>query len=211
MIRSIKTLFLLCIGSWFSLVAAQQSLALPTEKIRIADFGLESRIPSAIDLVGPDLGPAGRNRAALARRLQCWIDGIENCSFADRNDARVRAVRRFLGFGPADQHGTVIVHFPDQTRIAVGLVRAPESDIDAWMHSAYQPVVLPDTAQAPGLPAVPSTLAHFDALDYDGTPAVRAALERLKRRLKTSNGSAQAVPAANWTDRRSAFSPEPPR
>lgn len=202
MVRLIKTLFPLSIGAWVSVVAvqplaAQQSVDLPGDTVWIADFGLESQIPSAIDLVGPEHGSAGRNRAALVHRIQCWIDGVESCSVVDRNDPRVRAIRRFLGMAPVDRHGAVLVHFPDQTRIEVRLVRASNLDDDAWARSAYELAVLPDTALAPGLPTVPSRLDQFEGLDYEGAPAVRAALERLKHRLKTPDESAQTRPATD--------------
>lgn len=156
MARLIKTLFVPYIGSWLLLLsaqqlAAQQSLEAPIDSIRIADLGLEDRVPSAVDLVGPEDGPAGAKRTALVERLQCWIDGVEGCAVDDPNDPRVRAIRRFLATGPADRHGEVIVHFPDQTRVDVRLARAPATEPNDWDQPVYEPVVLQDTVQRPGL------------------------------------------------------------
>ena len=156
MARLIKTLFVPYIGSWLFLLsaqqlAAQQSFEVPIESIRIADLGLEDRVPSAVDLVGPEDGPAGSNRAALVQRLQCWIDGVEGCAVADPNDPRVQAIRRFLATGPTDRHGTLVVDFPDQTRVDVRLARIATPDPNEWDQAVYEPVVLPDTVQGPGL------------------------------------------------------------
>lgn len=156
MARLIKTLFVPYVGSWLFLLsaqqlAAQQSFEVPIDSIPVADLGLEDRVSSAVDLVGPEDGPAGRHRAELAQRLQCWIDGVESCAAADPNDPRVRAIRRFLATGPADRHGAVTVHFPDQTRVDVRLARLANPDPDDWDQRVYEPVVLPDTVQRPGL------------------------------------------------------------
>src|SRR6056297_1178082 len=118
MARLLKRLFIPCIGSWFFLLSAQQLFAqqpfeVPIDTIRIADLGLEGKVSSAFDLVGSDDPSAGRNRTVLAHRLQCWIDGVESCTFADQNDPRVRAIRRFLATAPADRTGEVVVCFPD--------------------------------------------------------------------------------------------------
>jgi len=156
MARLIKTLFVPYVGSWLLLLsaqqlAAQQSVDVPGDTIRITDLGLADRMPSAVDLIGPEDGPAGRNRVALAQRLQCWIDGVESCAVADRNDPRVRAIRRFLATGPVDRDGEVIVHFPDQTRVDVRLARVPDTDPNDWDQPVYEPVVLQDTVQGTGL------------------------------------------------------------
>lgn len=161
MTRLIKALFVPSFGAWLSLAGAEQSVAQQTidlsgDAIRIADLGLEPQIPSAIDLVGPEDSSAGRNRAALVHRLQCWIDGVENCSSADLNDPRVRAIRRFLAQGAANQQGAVVVHFPDQTRIEVHLRRMPDALPLDWTQSAYELRVRPDTAQASGMQSEPS-------------------------------------------------------
>lgn len=163
---------------------ARQSAQPPGEPVRISDLGLEDRIPSAIDLVGPRDGPAGRKRAALVNRLQCWIDGTEGCSVADRNDPRVRAVRRFLALGPDDRDGVVTVHFPDRTRIVVRVARIPDLEPDDWDRRVYEPVVVPETAQGPDLPAVPSSPGEFEGFSHEGTPEIDAALERLKQRFE---------------------------
>lgn len=181
MVRLTKSLFVHWIGAWLSFAGieqlpAQESVDLDIDTIRIADLGLEDSVPSATDLVGPEHGPAGRNRAALIHRLRCWIDGTENCSVADLNDPRVREIRRFLGQSTAGQHGTVAVYFSDQTGIEVHLARVPELDPDDWSQSAYELKLRSETVQAPGLPAVPSGLAPFDAFAYKGRPAIRVAL-----------------------------------
>ncbi len=172
MARLIKILLVLSIGLWFSIVtlqqfAAQQPSASPSDRVWIADFGLESQIPSALDLVGPEHGSAGCNRAELLHRLQCWIDGIESCSVADPNDPRVRAFRRLLMQSLIGQYGTVIVHFPDQTHIAVLLKRIP----DDWGQRGYEPVLLLDTARGQGektiLPERSKTPA-ISSLNYHG-------------------------------------------
>lgn len=166
MARLIKILLVFSVGSWFLVMAlkqpaAQQSADLPDDNVWIAELGLEDQIKSAIDLVGPEHASAGRNRAALVYRLQCWIDGVESCSVADRNDPRVRAIRRFLAMGPADQDGAVIILFPDQTRIEVQLVRVPDLDPNDWGQSVYQPVVVPESVHGPRLPAIPSRPGHL--------------------------------------------------
>lgn len=203
MVRMIKTLSVLSFGPWFFLAAFQplaaqqltdvQLVDLKSDPVGIADFGLENEVPSAIDLVGPDQGTAGRNRAALAHRLQCWIDGTESCSTADRNDPRVRAMRRFLGLGPEDHDGAVIVHFADQSSIKIRLARVSDlgSD-DDWTQSVYEPIVLPDTARAPGLPDVPSRPDQLVGLAYEGPSEVLAALERLKQRMEATGEAAGA-------------------
>ncbi len=183
MIRSIKALSLIAVVCWCSHSNAQADTEPMTDGVRIADLGLDAQIPSAIDLVGPERSPAGRNRAALVHRLQCWIDGIERCSAADRNDPRVLAIRRFLGRGADGPDGAVIVHFPDRTRVEVRLVRAQDPGPDAMTESAYAPVVLPDTAHGPGLPAVPSLPGQFEGFAYEGSAEIRAALKRLEQRL----------------------------
>lgn len=152
MVRLIKTLFVLSIGSW-SYSAAQQSAVqpsfeIPADTIRISDLGLETQVPSATDLVGPEDGPPGRNRAVLVDRLQCWIDGAENCPVADLNDPRVRAIRRFLGSGPDDGYGVVVVHFPDETTVEVHLGRASRSEPHDWAKRAYQVDLRSDALQA---------------------------------------------------------------
>jgi len=153
--RVIRIVAALFIGSWLFIAVHQESSAqkpvrLPDDPIWIADLGLENQVPSAIDLVGPAHGPAGRNRAALVHRLQCWIDGMESCSVADRNDPRVRAIRRFVTRGALDRGGVVIVHFPDRTRIEVRLKRVSDLGPDDWGQRVYELVVLPDTARALG-------------------------------------------------------------
>ncbi|MGB0514395.1 MAG: hypothetical protein ACPGJE_06105, partial [Wenzhouxiangellaceae bacterium] len=197
MARLLKALIILSVCAWcFVLftppVLAQQPVELNGGAVRISDLGLEREVLSAIDLVGPQDGSAGRNRSALTHRLKCWIDGIASCSFADKNDPRVRAIRRFLGLGPPDQDGSVIVHFPDQTRIEVRLMRVADPDVIDWKQSVYQPVVLTGTAEAPGLAAVPSRPDHFVGFAYDGAPAIEAALERLKYRFEEASDSESA-------------------
>jgi len=188
MARSIQALFVPPLGVWLLFVAAQgaaaqQPAALPDEPIRIADLGLETSVRSAIDLVGPENGSAGRGRAALVQRLRCWIDGREDCVVGDLNDSRIRAIRRFLVSGPRDRDGTVSVGFPDATRIQVRLNRVSDPDPSDWSRSVYTLAVLPQTAQAPGLAAVPSRPADFAGFSYDGPPAIRDALQRLHQRL----------------------------
>lgn len=189
MARLIMAMYVLSVGSWLSLLTSQQLAAdqpahVLNDMIGIGDFGLESQIPSAIDLVGPEHGPAGRNRAALVHGLQCWIDGIESCSVADRNDPRVRAIRRYLSQGPVDQAGAVVVHFPDQTRVEVTLRRETDLDPADWEQRVYEPVVLAESVQVPGLSAIPSTLDDFEGFEYDGTTAIRDALARFRTRLE---------------------------
>ena len=155
MTRVIRIITALFIGSWLFIAVHQESSAqkpvrLPEDPIRIADFGLENQISSAIDLVGPAHGPADRNRAALVHRLQCWIDGMESCSVADRNDPRVRAIRRFVTRGALDRGGAVLIHFPDRTRIEVRLKRVSDLGPDDWGQRVYELVVLPDTARPLG-------------------------------------------------------------
>jgi hypothetical protein len=212
MARLIKAVCIPSIGSWFLLLAAlallvqnlaaQQVLEVPGEAVRIADLGLEDEIPSAIDLVGPDHGSAGRNRELLAHRLQCWVDGIESCTFADRNDDRVRDMRRFLVQGPKDRDGTVSIHFGDQTRIEVSLVLAAELDRDDWEQRFYRTEVVSHTVRAPGLVAVPSSLGQFAGFEYEGTVAIRAALDRLKQRLEASAEPDRTAATAESSDGR---------
>ncbi|NBB92593.1 MAG: hypothetical protein GVY32_05425 [Gammaproteobacteria bacterium] len=202
MARLIKTLFVLVIGSWLSLATfkqtfAQQPIAVPGEAIRIADIGLENQVPSAIDLIGPERGAAGRNRSALVHRLQCWIDGIESCSVADLNDLRIREIRRFLGTGPSDRDGLLSILFPDQSRIDVRLERVRDLAPDDWDRRVYEPVVLPDTVRAPGLPTVPSRPGELETLAQQSSPAIRAALERLRQRLQGGLEGTQAGSAAD--------------
>lgn len=191
MFRLIKALFVLSTGSWFSLasvpqLAAQQSIELPGETIRIVDFGLERRIPSAIDLVGPETGSAGRYRDALVRALQCWIDGVEGCAAADRNDPRVRAIRRFLAQDDGARAGAITVEFPDRTRIQVRVQRLTDLGPDDWDRRAYASEVLTGTVRAPGLAAVPTRPGQFEGFAYEGSPEIEAALMRLKQRLDVS-------------------------
>lgn len=201
MVRTITPHRVLLLASWLWLSAVQYAAAqpatdAPNAPIRIADFGLEEQIPSAIDLVGPDHGAAGRNRAMLAQRVQCWIDGIERCSFADLNDDRVRAIRRFLGLGPADRDGALRVHFPDRTHVEVRLVRVPEPGPDTLKQSAYAPVVLQDTTRAPDLASVPTRVAQLEGFVYDGAADIREALDRLKQRLEMPALPTFGLPAA---------------
>jgi len=154
--RLIKTFFVPYVGSWLFLVAAQQlaaqqSVEIPADTIEIADLGLEDQMPTAADLVGPEDGSAGRNRVALAHRLQCWIDAVESFAFADLNDPRVREIRRFLATGPVDRDGAVVIHFPDQTRVHVRLARESAPDLNNWDQRVYEAVVLQDTVQGLGL------------------------------------------------------------
>ncbi len=201
MVRLIKALCIPSIGSWLFLLAAQPLLVqhaaaqqavevpaveLPGTALRIDDLGLAEELPSAIDLIGPEQGSAGRHRAALALRLQCWIDDNEACTFADRNDERVREIRRFLVRGPVDRDGLVNVEFPDQTLVAVRLVRAELLDPNDWDQRVYDPVVLTERVQVPGLDGLPSQPAEFQGLAYDGAASIRAALERLKQRMQAS-------------------------
>lgn len=201
MARLIKTLLVLSIGSWFSLVDAQQPVKLPADTVWISDLGLEEQIPSAIDLIGPEGGSAGRNRDALARRMECWIDGLESCSVADANDARVREIRRFLTHGPQDRHGSMMIHFPDRTRIELRLERVTDLGPNDWDQRVYEPVVIAGSAQAPGLRAVPSRPGELSDFAEAAPPEIRPALERLKRRLEASveagSGTSAAADSSN--------------
>jgi len=160
MARLIKTLFVPCIGSWLFLLAAQQLAAqqraeMPGDAIPaipIADLGLGDQLPSAAELVGPEDGSAGRNRTALVHRLKCWVDAVESCTFADLNDSRVRAIRRFLATGAMDRDAAIVVDFPDQTRVDVRLARVSVPDPNDWHRRVYELVVLQDTVRAPGQP-----------------------------------------------------------
>jgi len=188
MARPIKAFFVRSIGVWLLFIAAQHVAAkppmlVPTEPIQVTDLGIENVVRSAIDLIGPENGPAGRGRAALVQRLQCWIDGRGDCAVADLNDPRVRAIRRFLTHGPMDRDAAIRVEFSDETRIHVRLTRVSDPDPSDWSHSVYTLAVLPETAQAPGLAAVPSRPADFAGFSYDGPPAIRDALQRLHQRL----------------------------
>jgi len=199
------------IGLWIWIgslqqAAAQQAVRLPDEKIAIADFGLAGRIPSAIDLVGPADGPAGATRALLVRGFQCWIEGLEHCSVADPNDPRVRAIRVFLGQGPLDRDGLMTVDFPDRTQVDVRLRRTLDRTPTNWDRSIYEPAVIPESVRAPGLPAVPSQADEFVDFVYHGTPAIEAALQRLRQRLGTSSDRAQAAPAELGDERRPELS-----
>lgn len=184
MVRLIKALLVLSVGAWPSIVSAQQPADLVSDPILIEDLGLEAEIPSAIDLIGPDDGSAGRHRDALVRRLHCWIDGIQHCSVADPNDPRVRAMRRFVTQGRVDQDGVMAIHFSDRTRVKVRLEHLPDVDEIDWDQRIYRTVVLPGTVQVPGLPTVPSRPGHFKDFVYQGRPAIEAALERLKQRFQ---------------------------
>lgn len=156
MVRSIQQSLALLVAFGVCLAASGPSAAKqPVDiggdgAIRIGDLGLEARIPSATDLIGPDEGQAGRNRAALVRGLECWIDGVESCSVEHRNDPRVRAIRRFLTTGPADRDGSIVIHFPDQTRIEVRVARVEDLGPDDWDRRVYEVIVLPDSIQRPG-------------------------------------------------------------
>lgn len=192
MVRSIPKSFALFVVFWVCLAASGPSAAgQPVDisgdgAIRIGDLGLADQVPSAIDLIGPEEGVAGRNRAALVHGLECWIDGIESCSFEHRNDPRVRAIRRFLTTGPSDRDGSVVIHFPDRTRIEVRVARVADPGPDDWDRRVYEAVVLPDSIQVPGRPGIPSRPDEFEELAYDGQPAIRAALERLAGRLQSA-------------------------
>jgi len=188
MARLIQALFIPSIGACLWLMTAQhlgaqQPFGLPDDPIRIDDLGLQTRLPSALDLIGPDLGPAGRSRALLTQALQCWIDGRTDCAGADLNDPRVRAIRQFLTHGPMDRDAGISVEFPDATRIQVRLIRVSDLGPNDWSRSVYTLAVLPQTAQAPGLAAVPSRPADFTGFSYDGPPAIQEALQRLRQRL----------------------------
>lgn len=166
MTRLIKALCVPSIGSWLLLfaaqplvtqhAAAQTAVDLPGDPVWIADFGLERELSSALDLVGPESGSAGKHRAVLAHRLQCWIDGVESCTFADRNDDRVRDIRRFLVKGPLDRDATIRVHFPDQSQIELRLTRVAELDSHDLDQPFYQVAVLADRVQVPGLAVIPA-------------------------------------------------------
>jgi len=158
MSRLIKTLFIPCFGPWLFVMAAQplaaqQAGEMPAYTIRIAELGLEDQVPSAVGLVGPEDGKAARNRAALVHRLQCWIDGVESCTFADRNDPRIRAIRRFLVTGPVDRDSAIVVDFPDRTRVDLRLARESDPDPNDWDQRVYELVVLHEkSVQAQGQP-----------------------------------------------------------
>lgn len=196
MTRLIKALCVPSIGSWLVLFAAQPLVTqhaaaqtagdLPGDPVWIADFGLERELPSALDLVGPESGSAGTHRAVLAHRLQCWIGGVESCTFADRNDDRIREIRRFLVEGPLDRDGVLRVDFPDQTQVVVQLVRTPDLEPNDWDQPFYELTVLAESVHAPGLTSVPVHPDDLVGFAYEGTPDVRAALERLKKRIEES-------------------------
>jgi hypothetical protein len=108
----------------------------------------------------------------------------------------VRAIRRFIGLGPFDRDGAVIVRFPDETRIEVRLARRSDPEPEDWDQRVYEAVVLPGSVRAPGLSEVPSRPGQFEGLAHEGAPAIEAALERLADRLEPSKGGDRTVPAA---------------
>ncbi|RFF31737.1 hypothetical protein [Wenzhouxiangella sediminis] len=154
MARSLKPLFIVAILSSFSLVAAvqgsdQRTFRVPDESIGIDDLGLEHRVRSATQLVGSGEESGNQYRAELIHRLQCWIDGLEHCSPADLNDSRVREIRSFLGTGPKDRDGAVVIRFPDETRIQVRLQRVPEPDPQDWDRKTYEAIIVEEAGEAP--------------------------------------------------------------
>lgn len=154
MVRSLQTFLALAISFLLSPVAAGQAsgertVQIPDESIGIEDLGLERLLPSARELLELGGGLADRHRAELIHRLQCWIDGLEGCAPADLNDPRVREIRRFLGTGPKDRDGAVVIRFPDETRIQVRLQRVSDLDPQDWDQRTYEAIVIPQTLDAP--------------------------------------------------------------
>lgn len=154
MVRSFQMFLALAISFLLSPAASGQAggertVRISDESIGIEVLGLERQLPSARELLGLGSGSADRNRAELIHRLQCWIDGLERCAPADLNDPRVREIRRFLGTGPKDRDGAVIIRFPDETRIQVRLQRVSDLDPHDWDQRTYEAIVLPQTLDAP--------------------------------------------------------------
>jgi len=211
MVRMITGLVLLSICLWCSISIAQQASQrqqseLLVDSIPAADFGLAGEVRSAIDLVGPEQGLAGRNRDALVVRVRCWIDGDETCLVGDKNDPRIQKVRQFLARGPMDRRGWFTIEFPDQSKVDVGLERSSNPRSTDWGRRVYDPVVLAVTVRAPELPLVPTRSEQFVGLDYDGAPLVQAALRRLKGRL-VGSGDGSATEAES-SDRGPALAKE---
>ena len=216
MFRASKTPFVLSIGLWFSLLAVQH-VAAQTQgvgsiaPVRISELGLDDELTSAIDLVGPDHSSAGDHRSALIQRLQCWIDGIEGCAQVDRNDPRVRAIRRYLSFGTYAQDSSITVLFPDDSRIELRLTRNADASIESWDEPAYASEVLLDTARAPGVPAVPLRSSELERLAQGVDPEIERALERLKARLNDASDSVPGggLPARSGVNRAALVQKQP--
>jgi hypothetical protein len=59
-------------------------------------------------------------------------------------------------------------------------------------------VVLPDTAQAPGLAQVPSQPQLLEELAFDGATEIRAALDRLMDRFEMPAAPVYSMPVAQF-------------
>ncbi|MBY6205216.1 hypothetical protein [Halomonas denitrificans] len=90
-------------------------------RISIEDLGLTERIPSAIDLVGPEVTDAGRNRAALRDALGHYVNGIIGDAEAALDGPAREVMANLLSDRSAVSNGGFVIAFPDGTTIRVAL------------------------------------------------------------------------------------------
>ncbi len=95
--------------------------ALTAGRIPIEDLGLAARVPSAIDLVGPESSDAGGNRATLGDALESYVNRIIGDAAATL-DERARAVMaQLLTDSSKASSGGFVIAFSDGTTIRVAL------------------------------------------------------------------------------------------
>ncbi len=95
--------------------------SLAVGRIPIEDLGLAARVPSAIDLVGPESSDAGGNRAALGDALESYVNRIIGDAAATLDEPARAVMAQLLTDSSKAASGGFVIAFPDGTTIRVAL------------------------------------------------------------------------------------------
>lgn len=165
----------------FALLAAKCLLLFPllaggaASAIHSADdLGLD--IGSAVDLVGPVDSQAGGMRNALKNQINDHYNSKRGGSTLGVQKPIARDAGRYKGDGTVGK-GVFTIAFPDESRIKVRL----DNILPPLDHGEFQMEleVLTDTAQGPGLPAVPQGASEFSDFQYSGNAVTAQSLADL--------------------------------
>lgn len=126
-------------------------------------------IDSAVSLVGPPDSPASFNRGALENALENYLHSNWQSMRVGVSDMALRFLNGFVGEGAMQALSALIITFPDGTSIEVEIEKILAS-FQANGDVVFQSKVLPESAQGPGLLAVPQYPGHFNGFNYSGNP-----------------------------------------
>ncbi len=159
--------------------AVQEFLSPETFNIDSGD--LPNAGDSAIDLIGPEQGPAGLARMGLQNAIANHLQGFWISQLHGLADTAIRLANRFIGssdyLNPAS---LVTVTYPDGTTIKLRIVQISTTAFSPFATVLVE--VLPETIQLSDGGPVPQFEGQFDGFSFSGDQDIVDALMNLANR-----------------------------